>query len=418
MWFIAFRQMRSKKKQTALIFLGVTFGTMIYVIIAGIQYGMREYLAEQLLNNTAHVIISGAERKVDEADLRARFFPQTEAKTQFIRWEIPPAGKREDARLENPQGWFDRLSRDPDVVAFAPRLSINSILSKGSLRHNVMLTGIVPEKHVQVTSIGDYMLEGRLQDLKVGNNHIVVGSGVMEALGTRINQTILISTGAGEARPFRIVGVFELGNEQIDEALAFGHINDIQSLNRTPGRVSEISIALTDIDRSAEKAQGWAIYANDKVQGWQEANASFLQVLRIQDITRLVITGAILLVSGFGMYNVLSIMISQKQKEIAILRSIGYGPGKILQLILMQGMALGIGGGLFGLLLGHLTNVYIDNIDLGFKIGKGTSLIVSYRPSIYLVAIAGALVSSAIASFLPARNASQLTPLDIIRSNL
>lgn len=414
MWFLAFRQMLSKKKQTLLIFLGITFGTMIYVIIAGIQYGMRDYLTEQLLNNTAHVIISGDERKIKADDLRERFFPNT----TLVNWLIPPAGKREEARLENPQGWFDRLSADPQVTAFAPRLSINAILSKGGLKSNVGLTGVIPDKYVQVTSVEDYLLSGSLIDLKIGTNNILVGSGVMEALGARLDQTIMVSTGIGEPRPFRIVGVFELGNEQIDKSLALAHINDVQSLNRTPGRVSEISIALTDIDLATVKAAEWANYTSDKVQGWEQANAAFMQVIRIQDLVRLLITGALLLVSAFGMYNVLSIMISQKQKEIAILRSIGYGPEKILLLILIQGLTLGITGGILGLFLGHVFNLIIANIDLGFKIGKGTSLLVSFRPSIYLTAFAAACVSSLIASLLPARHAAKLTPLDIIRSNV
>lgn len=418
MWFIAFRQMFSKKKQTTLIFLGITFGTMIYVIIAGLQYGMRDYLTEQLLNNTAHVIIKGDERKIKKDDLEERFFPKVAGgELAGVHWLLPPAGKREESRLDNPQGWFERLNQDPDVVAYAPRLSINAILSKSGMKANVSLTGIIPEKYVLVTNVKDYVKEGSLDQLKVGTNNIILGSGVIDAIGARLGQTISVSMGLGEPRPFKIVGVVELGNEQIDKAFALAHLNDVQNLNHSPGRVSEISIALTNIDLSNGKAEEWANYTNDKVQSWEQANASFMQVIKIQDIVRLVITGAILLVSGFGMYNVLSIMISQKQKEIAILRSIGYGPDRILSLVMIQGLTLGLTGGVLGLLIGHLTNVYVSHIDLGFKIGKGTTLLISYRPSIYLTAFVAALISSIIASLLPARAAAKLTPLDIIRSN-
>lgn len=414
MWFLAFRQMLSKKRQTVLIFLGITFSSMIYVVIAGIQFGMREYLSEQLLNNTAHVIISGNEREIDAADLRERFFPEA----RMVHWLIPPAGKREEARLENPEGWFKRLAADPDVRAYAPRLSLNVIFNKGSLRTNIGLTGIIPERYLQVTSIGDYIIDGRFENLKAGTNTLIVGSGVMERLGARMDQTILVSTGAGELRPFKVAGVFELGNHQIDDGMAFAHINDVQTLNRTPGRVSEITVSLTNIDQSVEKASRWSVYSNDKVEGWEQANAQFLQMIRIQDIVRAVIVGALLLVSAFGMYNVLSIMISQKQKEIAILRSVGYGPNRILSLILIQGMTLGSSGCALGILLGLGANIIIDNIDLGMKIGKGTSLIVSYDPAIFITAVVGALFSSLVASVLPARQAAKLTPLDIIRSNL
>lgn len=414
MFFLAFRQMMARKKQTALICLGITFGTMVYVLIAGVQYGMREYLAEQLLNNTAHVLIKGNDRKIDGVDLRERFFHGVE----HVGWITPPVGKREESRLENPHGWFVRLDADPDVVAYAPRLTMNAILSRGTLRRSIGLTGIIPEKYVRVTSVADSMLSGTLDDLRSGTNGIVIGSGVAEALGAREGQTILLSTGASESRPFKIVGILELGNQQIDETIALAHLNDVQNVNRTPGRVSEISVALRDIELSKEKAERWQLTSDDKVQGWEEANASFMTVIKIQDIVRIVVTGAILLVSAFGIYNVLSIMISQKQKEIAILRSIGYSPKRILELVLIQGFALGTVGALTGLTLGILLNLYIGSIDLGFKIGKGTSLFISYRPSIYITAFVAALTASFIAAILPARHAAKLTPLDIIRSNL
>lgn len=414
MFFLAFRQMMARKKQTALICLGITFGVMVYVVIAGVQYGMREYLSEQLLNNTAHVLIKGNDRKIDGEDLRERFFPDVE----HVGWITPPAGKREETRLENPQGWFARLSDDADVVAFAPRLTVNAILSKGSLRRSVGMTGILPDKYVQVTNVEDSMVSGSLDELRAGTNGIVIGSGVAEALGAREGQTVMVSTGAAEARPFKIVGIVELGNQQIDEAIAFGHLNDVQTINRTPGRVSEISVSLHDIDLSRAKAERWQLTSNDKVQGWEEANASFMTVIRIQDIVRLVITGSILIVSAFGIYNVLSIMINQKQKEIAILRSIGYSPRRILGLVLIQGFSLGFVGAVLGMAIGLLLNVYIGSIDLGFKIGKGSSLFISYKPEIYVTAFAAALVASFIASVLPARAAARMTPLEIIRSNL
>lgn len=414
MWFLAFRQLFSKKKQTSLIFLGISFGTMIYVVISGVQYGSRDYLSEQLLNNTAHVVIKGNERLIEEREMHERFFGES----SLVNWIVKPAGKREASRLENPQGWFSRLDADPGVLAYSPRLTINAILSRAQLRANVALTGIVPERHVQVTSVADYVVEGSLADLRAGTNSIVVGRGIVTSTGVQLGQTVLLSTGVSDARPFKIVGVIELGNQQIDETIALTHLNDVQMLNRSPGRVSEISVALVDIAQSESQAAQWTSLSNDKVQGWEEANAVFMQVIKIQDVVRYVITGAILLVSAFGIYNVLSIMISQKQKEIAILRSIGYGPDRILSLILIQGLALGICGGVFGLMLGHLINLYVDTIDLGFKIGKGTTLIVSYKPSIYLTALVAALVSSLIASLLPARAAARMTPLDIIRANL
>jgi lipoprotein-releasing system permease protein len=280
------------------------------------------------------------------------------------------------------------------------------------------VTGIIPDRHAKVTKLGDYMRDGRLSDLRPGSSNLIMGSGVAEQMGVRVGQTVLLSTGLGESRPFRIVGLVHLGNDQVDKTLALMHLSDAQSLNRTPGRVSDINVALFDINQSLGKARELAGTSSDRVQSWQEVLAAFMQIIRIQDVTRMVITGAILLVSAFGIYNVLSIMITQKQKEIAILRSIGYGPERIMALFLLQGMALGLLGSLSGVTLGHFANVYIGTIDLGIRIGRGSSLMISYDPSIYAAAFLAAQASALVASLLPAWAASRLTPLDIIRSNL
>ena len=414
MFYLALRQLLSRKKQTFLIFLGVSFGTMVYVLIAGVQLGMREYLAEQLLNNTAHIRISGRERPIIKDKLTERFFSTDEN----IKWIVPPSGKRDEARLENPGGWFERLSQDPEVISYAPRLVVNALATRGKINKSISITGVIPARQIEVSSLEDYMKEGSLLELRPGGHSIVLASGVMDKLGARIGESISISLGTSGPRHFKIVGKVRLGNQQFDDVIAFAHLSDIQAINKTPGRVGEIAVALVDMNKSDELADQWSLFTVDKVESWKEANASFMQIIAIQDAVRYVITVSILLVAGFGIYNVLSIMINQKQKEIAILRSIGYSPRKIFSLFLIQGLLLGFVGALIGLSLGFGLNILVERYDLGFDIGKGSHLIVSFEPSIYITAFVAAQVSAILASFFPSYHASKLTPLEIIRSNL
>lgn len=413
MFYLAYRQLLSRKKQTLLIVLGISFGTMIYVLIAGIQLGMREYIKGQLLNNTAHIRITGRERLIDEKDLRERFFSEND----FVKWITPPSGKRDEARLENYLGWHDRLESDPQVLSFAPKLSVNGIATRGDQKSALSLTGIIPSRQLRVTQLEDYMKEGSLKDLESGGNKIVLGSGVIEELGARLYDNIMVTVGVGEARPFKLVGSIHLGNKDVDDRLAFAYLKDVQQLNRTPGRISEIGVALTNIDRSREIADRWSLYSKDKVENWEDANPAFQQIIAIQDISRIIITVAILVVAGFGIYNVLSIMISQKQREIAILRSMGYAPVKILELFLIQGLLLGVVGAILGIGMGYGLEVFFGSIDLGFEIGQGRNLIMSYEAPIYIVAFWAAQLAAFIASLVPAYHASRLTPIDIIRGS-
>jgi lipoprotein-releasing system permease protein len=181
--------------------------------------------------------------------------------------------------------------------------------------------------------------------------------------------------------------------------------------------VSEIAVALFDIERAAEKAKQWKFLGVDKVEDWQEANKVFMEMIKVQDFTRYFITTAVLIVAAFGIYNVLTIMINQKRKEIAILRALGYGPSRILNLILYQGIMLGLSGGITGILLGYLLCLWIRSIDFGFEIGGSNHLLIDFSPSTYVVAFISAGVASVVASFPPAWGASRMTPIDIIRSD-
>ncbi len=413
MIYLALRQMLARKRQTFLIFLGIGFGTMVYVIVAGLQFGFRGFLIEQLLNNTSHVLISGSERQIDKRDLRDRFFKEDE----FVKWVVEPQGKREEAKLENPHGWFELLEQDPNVKAFAPRLTISAIARQGRFSENINLTGIEPGKQTQVTSLEDYMEEGSLSELS-GGNKIALGSEVLKNLGAQTGDLVTVSTGLGEPRPFKVVGKLRLGNEEVDKTIALTNIRAAQSLNRTPGRIGEIAVALNDISLSEEAARSWRLLNKDKVQNWEEANSQFMQMIEIQDIMRAILTGTILLVAGFGIYNTLSIMISQKKKDIAILRSIGYPPKKILRLFLFQGLALGALGGLLGCFLGLSVNLALGNYTLDFDVGKSNHLPISNDLNIYLTGFFMAQLASWVASYLPAKMASKLTPLDIFRSEL
>jgi len=410
MFFLAIRHLRSRKRQTILIFLGISLASMVYVVISGMYLGMQEFIISRLLNNTAHIKISARDQSIDRIQMTKRFY----SKDELVHWLVPPSGKREEAHIMYPQGWFDRLKVDPAVHAYASSLNVNVILSRRDTKRAGSLAGIEPEKFTRVTALEDYMIEGSLLDLGGGGNKIILGDGLLESLGARTGEFIGVSAGTDEPRPFKIVGKIHLGVRDVDNIIMLAALRDVQQLNKTPGRINEISVALVELNRAQELADSWKIVSRDNVESWIEANANFLEIFNLQDFIRYTISVAILLVASFGIYNVLSIMVNQKRREIAILRAIGYSPHKILELFLIQGVMLGIGGAIAGVLVGVLIKRYMQTIEFT---GMGVDhLFMSYAPSIYIVGFLLAIVSSLVASILPARAASKMTPIDIIRS--
>lgn len=414
MLFLAIRHLLSKRRQTILILLGISFGVMVYVMIAGLHKGMEDYIVSQLLNNTPHIKISSYEEFIEPEQATKQLFP----KGEFIHWLVPPGGRRDEPHIQYPQGWFEFLRMQNQVIGYSPVLTISCLVVKSGVKTASLLTGVDPNRHRSVSSIEKYMKVGSFDDLAGGGQRIIVGSGLLHTLAARVGDSISISVGRDQGRPFRITGVVELGIKDIDDKLIMATLGDVQQLNHTPGRISEIWVNLVNPEMASELAPSWNIINRDKVESWDQTNANFLQIFVVQRIFRLIITVAILIVAGFGIYNVLSIMISQKKKEIAILRSVGYPPRKMMELFLIQGAILGFGGAIVGLTLGGVINLFIQQIDLGFQTGMGRHLMVSYDPSIFITGFLAAQASSLIASVLPAREASRMTPIDIIRAEV
>lgn len=410
MLFLSFKQLFSKKKQTLLILLGISFGTMLFISISGIMLGLRGYISDTLLSNTSHILISGAEEKVDREYIETQIFKDN----KLIFWETPPLGKKSEAQLNNYQGWVQRLNKSTYVYGYTPRLKINTVAYRGQIKANISLIGTLPKEQLKISKIEDYVKTGSFSDLIGGGNKIMLGTKLAEDLGVQKGQTITLYN-KQIATMFKVIGTFKLGDDRIDSVMAYAHLNDVQLLNQTPGRISEVAVSLYDIDMAEELASTWGLYTNDKVEDWKQANKMFLEVINMQDIVRYFITFAVLVVAGFGVYNVLSIMISQKKHEIAILRSIGYGPEKILILVLYQGIFLGIAGGILGMIFGFTLTTIVGSIDLNFELGKSNHLIISYEISTYIIAFIAAIIASIIASYIPAHAASKMTPIDIIR---
>jgi lipoprotein-releasing system permease protein len=412
MMFLSIRHLLARKKQSFLILMGITIGTSAYVAISGMMLGFQSYMLEQLVNNEAHIRISAREEVLTIKEMNSF------SHASHIFWDIPPSGRKDSSRIEYPMGWFTKLDRDPEVAAYSPQVVSQVIFSKAKITRAGRVIGSQYQRQIKVTNIEKYMKEGSFKDLGNSGNRLIVGSKLMEQLGTRISETLLVSTGSELAQPFKIIGVFETGIKNIDETTAFITLVDAQKLRGRPSEITDIAVKLFDPNRSQLKGQQWKEGSLDKVLPWQESSASILSVFKTQDIVRNSMTISIIIVAGFGIYNILSILVNQKKRDIAILRSMGFTPRDIVQLFLNQGIILGLAGGLIGLLLGNIICHIMSQIEVtpGRMSGPGNKMIISFYYLIYIKAFCIAMLSSVISSIIPAREAGKLEPIDIIRS--
>jgi lipoprotein-releasing system permease protein len=412
--FLALRYLLARRRQTLLTLLGIFFGTAAYVSISGFMLGFQGYTVDQLVNDNAHVLVQAREEFLTDHSLDRAFYGE---RYRHVFWDPAPAGRKDSAMVENPQSWYRRLKTDPRVVAYSPQLTAPVVFSNGKATTSTSVIGCDPIQQQKVTTIGTYVTEGRFGDIAAGGNRIAIGDELKKRLGVRISQNILVSLPVGTPTPFKVVAVFKTGN-LITDRQAYGAIADVQKVNRTPNQVNQIAVRLRDYKLSARLADTWSAISLERVQSWDQLNSNIFTIFRIQDAVRYLTIGTILVVAGFGIYNVLNMTVVQKRKDIAILRSMGYGTGDIVWLFFSQGLLLASTGAVLGLSFGYVVCLYLQTVPFSASpMGAGSGFLhISFDPMIYVQATMLAFLAASIASILPARAAGKLAPIEIIRA--
>lgn len=394
--------------------LGVFFGTMAYVSVSGFFLGFQGFIVEQLVNNQAQIHIQARQDYLTEHQLDEAFFGKLFG---HIFWVSPPSGVEGYIEVQNPQSWYERLRADPRVEAFSPLLTAPALFTLSKISVSANLIGCNPEQQAKVTSIAAYMIDGKFTDIATGGNRVILGDELTKRLGAGMNQTVLVSVGTQPPVPFKVIGRFKTGNRGAD-LQAYGAISDVQRVNRTPNIVNEIGVRLKDYSQAAAIATNWSKIAPERTESWDQQNANIFSVFRIQTSLRFAMILTVLIVAGFGMYNVLNMTVNQKRQDIAILHSMGYDTFDIVMLFFSQGLIIGVCGSVMGLVCGYFLCLYLQTIPFMPVSQSNPSghLHISLSFSIYLQAMILGNFSVSIASILPARAAGKLTPIEIIRS--
>jgi lipoprotein-releasing system permease protein len=375
--------------------------------------GFQDYMTDRLVNSGGHIRVSAREKTVDRETVQPALYDEN----TLVVWRKAPSGRRDYSRIDHPAGWFELLNLDARVEGYSPQLSVQALAKRGALSASVNVIGVGPSRLARVTNLNDYIANGSLAEIGRSGNRLIVGKGLLGRLGSAVGENIFLAGAAGGEQSFRIVNTFELGIPQIDDATIYASLADVQKLNRSPSQISDILIRLTDASLAIPTAAEFAAFSPDKVQSWAEANQGILSVFDMQTTIRNVMSFCILLVAGFGIYNVLNMVVTQKRREIGILRSMGFTGKEISRLFLFQGLVFGTLGGFFGVVLGYAACRYLATLHIGVP---GTvayrNMLIAYDWPIYAKAFFLAAAASVLAGWIPARAAGKMNPIEIIRS--
>lgn len=409
MLFLALRHLLSRKKQSILILIGISLGTAIFIFLSGIQLGFRTYILRQLIENNGHIVIKSRDESIRPKEIEQSFFGD---KRIDHFWLSMPSGKRSLAKINNPGFWHFYLAENPEVLSYVDIFSTEALAQRGSLQSSLRVVGVDPESYFKTTLISENITQGQWMDLMTGGPLVVVGQGFLDKFGLRLGDTFQIRSVKSEVQSVRIVAIYESGMKTMDDTQIYTHIKMATQLAKQNGQINQIIVKLKNVDLAAQVARRWSYLAPDQVQSWDQENAQFLEMTVVQDLTRNFITVGIILVASFGIYNVLSIIVNQKRKEIAILRSLGFLAYQILQLFMIQGLILGVLGALIGVAVGWGISEVV--MTLMTNLGR-FKFVIEVPAFVYLQGLLLAVGSSVLAGWLPAYAASRLQPLDIIR---
>jgi lipoprotein-releasing system permease protein len=403
-FFMALRYLKAKRRQAAISIitvisvLGVAAGVCALVISLAINNGFREELQNSLLGATADINLLSK----DKAGLR-----------DF------------DALAE-------RLARMPHVLATAPSLYGEVLASHGSRAQGMVLKGIEPGQEVKVSTFLRHLREGSLASLSEtfpNADPIILGGDLATALGVYVGDTVTITSPQGYLTPlevvpkfrhFRVVGVFNSGFYDIDVAWAFTNLPAVQRLFDLADTASVIEFKIDDIYRAPEVAEEIRHTAGKgfDTTTWIEQNHSLFSALRLERLVTILTIGLIVVVAALNIFIALVMMVMEKNRDIAVLRSMGARQRQVWAVFTLHGVAIGGVGTFLGLILGYgvawLGNTF-KLIPLPADVYALSSVPFHAHPLDGVWIAAAALTISFLATLYPSLAAARLNPVEILR---
>jgi len=405
---VGLRYTRAKRRNHFISFIsaismaGIALGVAALIVVLSVMNGFQKELRARILGVASHVQISGTNN-----------------------------------RLADWQSVAKHVLQDPRVKGAAPFVNAQGMLAAGQEVRGSVVRGIIPEREDQVAEIGQHMRAGKLEALKAGEFGIVLGSELARALGVLAGEKVALIAPQGLVTPagviprlkqFTVVGVFEVGMFEYDSGLALVHMEDAQKLYQMGDAVSGVRLRLEDLFASRSVARDLmakldsTYFATD----WTRSHANFFRAVEIEKRVMFIILLLIVAVAAFNIVSTLVMLVTDKQADIAILRTLGASPASIVQVFMVQGTLIGVIGTFAGLVGGVLLGLNVATVVpfvesvLGFKFLAKDVYYISDLPSdvqlgdVTVIGIVS-LVLSFFATLYPSWRASRTNPAEALR---
>jgi lipoprotein-releasing system permease protein len=406
--FVGLRYTRAKRRTHFISFislvsmLGIALGIAALITVMSVMNGFEKEIRARILGAAAHIQVVAGEGGIPA-------------------WESLSA----------------ELKRHPEVVAAAPFVQGQGLLSTGSAVRGVFVRGVLPELEDQVADFRKAMRSGKLEDLRPGEFNIAIGIGIARALKLNVGDRVTLISPQGQVTPaglmprlkqFNVVGVFSMDHNEYDSALVLLHMRDAQVLYRLGDAVSGIRLKVRDLDRAPRITRELAKVVPRQVflSDWTQQNVNYFRAIQIEKRMMFIILTLIIAVAAFNLVSTLVMVVTDKHPDIAILRTLGASPGSIMQIFVVQGAVIGVIGTLLGVVVGILLALNVDVVvpaierAFNFQILSSEVYYISELPSDLhwkdVISVASvSLVLAFLATIYPSWRAARVNPAEALR---
>ena len=401
---IALTHIITRKKQTLVAALGVTIGVAVYFFMNSMDAGFSKFSTDEIFKNSAQI-------KIYKDDEISKPFANNDDKnvTVIINPQITTLSKK----IINPEDLLKRIKNEPYVTYAIGQVSFDVFYNRGKVQLRGSGIGANMLDYNSMFNTEKYMVSGSTKDLEGNLNGIIVGSGIAEKLNLGLSDNITVSSSYGVSKVLKIVGVFSSGNSMNDLQKSFVNVSTAQQfIKEGPSFVSTIFINTPDRENPEKYVPQLQQLTAYKVEDWKTTSADVLTTNKTRETMMGAISLCILLVAGFGIYNILSSTIMQKINDIAILKAIGFKGGDVVRIFVYEAVVMGLIGTIIGLGIGSLLISVMAKTYMGPPVGYFP---ITFQFPLFMKSFMLGTVITFCAGYFPARKAAKVDPVEIFR---
>ncbi len=408
--FLGLRYLRASPRRgfvsliAGIAILGLTLGVAVLIVVLSVMNGFEEELRTRILSLTAHATISGLEGRI------ANWRPQV-----------------------------DEVARFPGVVAAAPYIEEQAMMTHGGSSAGILMRGVLPDAERRVADLGPHLLSGRLSDLVSGKYRVILGKALADELGARVGDRVVLMVAQGDVTPvgvlprmraFQVAGILSVGMYEYDRRIALVAMQDAAKLTRMGDDITGIRLNVADLYAAPRivRAAALALGGGYDVDDWTNQHVNFFRSIEITKRMLFVILSLVVAVAAFNVVSTMVMVVKDKRRDIAILRTFGSSPRSILSVFVVQGSLIGMLGIAGGVALGVLIAVNLQQLVhglesiVGFKFLDARVYFMSDLPahvrlSDVLRVCGVAFVLACVSTLYPAWRAARLLPAESLRND-